>query len=83
MFADKLLLEGIETGDVDHLKKGDIDYVELTKLAVDYSDGVIQSVPDTNPEVLNYIGTTGKKFLPFREDEDYADDYVRFYDSVM
>jgi starch synthase len=83
LFADKLLLEGIETGDVDHLKKGDIDYVELTKLAVDYSDGVIQSVPDTNPEVLNYIGTTGKKFLPFREDEDYADDYVRFYDSVM
>lgn len=83
LFADKLLLDGIEPGDVDHLKKGDIDYVELTKLAIDYSDGVIQSVPETNSDVLNYINSTGKKFLPYHEDEDYADDYVRFYDSVM
>ncbi len=83
LFADKLLLDGIEPGDVDHLKTGDIDYVELTKLAIDYSDGVIQSVPETNPDVLNYISSTGKKFLPYHEDEDYADDYVRFYDSVM
>jgi len=83
LFADKLLLDGIEPGDVDHLKKGDIDYVELTKLAIDYSDGVIQSVPETNSDVLNYISSTGKKFLPYHEDEDYADDYVRFYDSVM
>lgn len=83
LFADKLLLEGIETSDVEQLKKGDIDYVELTKLAIDYSDGVIQSVPDTNTDVLKYVNSSGIKFLPYREDEDYADDYVRFYDSVM
>ena len=83
LFADKLLLDGIEPEDVANLKKGDIDYVELTKLAIDYSDGVIQSVPDTNTAVLDYISSTGKKFIPYREDEDYADDYVRFYDSVM
>lgn len=82
LFADKLVLEGIETEDLEHLKQKEIDYVSLSKLAIDFSDGVIQSVPETNPEVLEYINKTGKKFLPYRQDEDYADDYVRFYDSV-
>lgn len=82
LFADKLILEGIEQNDVEQLRKNEIDYVALSKLAIDYSDGVIQSVPDTNPEVLEYIRKTNKKFLPYKEDEDYADDYVRFYDSV-
>jgi len=84
MFADKLLLEGIEEKDVAFLKeKNDIDYVTLNKLAINYSDGVIQSVPDTNPEVIEYIKQTGKKYLPYHQDDDYADDYVRFYDSVI
>lgn len=82
LFADKLILEGIEPKDVEQLRKNEIDYVALSKLAIDYSDGVIQSVPDTNPEILEYIRKTNKKFLPYKEDEDYADDYVRFYDSV-
>jgi len=82
LFADKLILEGIEPKDVEQLRKNEIDYVALSKLAIDYSDGVIQSVPETNPEILEYIRETNKKFLPYKEDEDYADDYVRFYDSV-
>lgn len=82
LFADKLVLEGIEPKDIEQLRKSEIDYVALNKLAIDYSDGVIQSVPGTNPEVLEYIRETNKKFLPYKLDEDYADDYVRFYDSV-
>jgi len=82
LFADKLVLEGIEPNDLVQLRKNEIDYVALSKLAIDYSDGVIQSVPDTNPEILEYIRDTNKKFLPYKQDEDYADDYVRFYDSV-
>lgn len=83
LFADKLLLEGIDPKDVSHLKKSDIDYVSLSKLAIDYSDGVIQSEPDTNTDVVEYVQGINKKFLPYKEDEDYADDYVRFYDSVI
>ncbi|MDD2285669.1 MAG: glycogen/starch synthase [Paludibacter sp.] len=82
LFADKLLLEGIEKKDLEHLQGSEIDYVALSKLAIDYSDGIIQSVPETNTEILKYIKEKGKKFLPYKHDEDYADDYVRFYDSV-
>lgn len=82
-FANKLQLEGIEKDDLKQLKGDEIDYVALNKLAIDYSDGVIQSVPGTNQSVLDYISETGKKFMSYREDEDYADNYVRFYDSVF
>lgn len=82
IFAEKLILEGIESKDLVHLKDGDIDYVALNKLAIDYSDGIIQSEENTNPEVLKYIEKKKKKFLPYKPDEDYADEYVRFYDSV-
>jgi starch synthase len=82
LFADKLLLEGIEKEDLTHLRGNEIDYVALNKLAIDYSDGIIQSVPETNADVIKYIQDNNKKFMPYKHDEDYADDYVRFYDSV-
>ncbi len=82
LFADKLLLEGIEKTDLTSLQGNEIDFVSLNKLAIDHADGIIQSVPGTNEQVLEYIKEKKKKFLPYRHDEDYADDYVRFYDSV-
>jgi len=59
-----------------------IDFVALSKLAIDYSDAVIQSSPEVNADVLDYIASKKVKFLPFQHDEDYADAYVQFYDSL-
>jgi len=83
LFADKLMLEGIEENDIAFMRGKDIDFVTLNKLAINFSDGIIQSMPETNPEVLAYINQTEKKFMPYKHNEDYADDYVRFYDSVI
>ncbi len=82
IFKQKLVLEGIEQKHLEHLQGEEIDFLALNKLAIDFSDGVIQSEPDTNPDVLKYIEKKKKKFLAYKEDEDYADEYVRFYDSV-
>ncbi len=82
LFAERLLLEGIEKRHVVQVKDKVIDFVALTKLAIDYSDAVIQSSPVVNEELLKYIETKGMKFLPFVEKEDYADDYVDFYDVI-
>ena len=45
LFADKLLLEGIEKTDLTSLQGNEIDFVSLNKLAIDHADGIIQSVP--------------------------------------
>ncbi len=82
IFSQKLLLEGISQKDLTHLNNKEIDFVALNKLAIDFSDGIIQSAPNTNPEVLKYIESKKKNFLPYEENDDYVDDYVRFYESV-
>lgn len=82
-FADKLMIEGVEPEDVKNISKKTVDYVSLNKLAIDFADGVIQSTPTSNAKLMKHIKDSGKKFLPYHADEDYADDYVRFYDSVI
>lgn len=81
-FADNLVLEGIKPEDLSSIKGKEIDYEALSKLAVDFSDGIIQSSKTVNKEILKYIDGKKKKFLPYVDNEDYADDYINFYDSL-
>ncbi len=83
LFADRLKLEGIEKKHVAQLKDKEIDYLTLSKFAIDNSDGVIQSTPVISQELINYMTEKKVKFVPYVKDEDYADEYLRFYDSLM
>jgi len=83
LFAERLKLEGIEKKHVLQLKDAEIDYVTLTKFAIDYSDGVIQSTPVIKQELIDYIAEKKVKFVPYVNEEDYADEYLRFYDTLM
>jgi starch synthase len=83
LFAERLMLEGISDADVEQVKGKTIDYVALTKLAIDYSDAVIQSSPVVNSEILEYTHSKGMKFLNYHDEDTYADAYVEFYDSVF
>ncbi len=82
LFAERLLLEGIEKKHVSQLKDKEIDFEALSKLAIDYSDGVIQSSPIVNQSVIDYAVAKKIKFLPYKKTEDYADDYLAFYESL-
>ncbi|MDX9920031.1 MAG: glycogen/starch synthase [Paludibacter sp.] len=82
-FAENLRLEGIEDEDVQQIRNKELDFAALTKFAIDFSDGVIQSSKNINSEVLKYIGEKNINFLEFQDPDDYADDYVRFYDSLV
>lgn len=83
IFNERLLLEGIEPKDIEKLKKNEIDYVSLSKLAIDYSDAVIQSSNNVNEKVLDYVKSSKKKFLPYQSTEKYAEEFVKFYDSLI
>ena len=65
------------------VKNKTIDYAAVSKLAIDYSDAVIQSSQAVNEDVKQYIIDKKIKFLPFQDPEDYADAYVQFYDSLF
>lgn len=81
-FSKKLMLEGIQPVDVKTVSDQVIDYAAVSRLAIDFSDGVIQSNKEVKPELINYVKEKGIKFLPFVDVEDYVDDYIKFYDSL-
>ncbi len=82
LFSEKLILEGIEKKHVIQVKDKEIDFTALSKLAIDYSDGVIQSVPEVNKDITDYIKEKNIKFLPYKPVEDSTDDYLAFYENI-
>ena len=58
-----------------------IDFDELGKLAIDYSDGIVQAEPDVNVELLDYA--KGKNIPVLGYQEDFADAYETFYESLF
>lgn len=60
--------------------KDNFDFDELNKLAIDYSDGVIQAAPEVDKQLLDY--TTAKNIPLLGYHEDFADAYETFYESL-
>jgi len=80
-FATKLMLKGITKKDLGDLKEP-VDYAALCKLAVDYSDGVIQNSEKVDESIIEYARQSGKLVLDYQNPENYADACNEFYDKV-
>lgn len=76
----KIKLEGITDKDVEVLKPA--SFANLTKLAIDNSDGIIKGSEKINPEVEQYIKDSGKPFLEYQPEDKYIDAFNEFYDSL-
>ncbi len=80
-FAGKLQMKGIMKKDLAGLQPA-ADYVALGKLAIDYSDGIIQQSENANMELVEYARQSGKPFLGPQAPEDFADACNEFYVKV-
>ena len=80
-FPNKLMLKGIAKKDLAGVKEP-IDYATLCKLAVDFSDGVIQQSEHVNESVLEYARSINKPVLGFQSPDDFVDACNSFYDEV-
>ena len=56
-------------------------FIELGKLAIDYSDGIINAGNEVNPELLKYASDKNLPIMPFKDDLT-GDDYSDFYDII-
>jgi starch synthase len=82
-FIDKLKMDGVLEDDVRHLK-GNIDFITLSKLAIHFSDGVIQGSEAIHPEVMDYLSAEkDKPFLPYQSPDIYIDSINNFYDLIL
>ncbi len=80
-FIQKIKMNGIPEEVLKYYDKA--NYVSLMKGAADYADAFIISEENVNPELLEYVKTTGKPTLEYQEKEDYFDAYNQFYDQII
>ena len=80
-FAKKTLMDGLTDADVKDIK--DPNYVSLTKLAMNWSDAVIQSSPSIHPDVEATFKKLSKPTLGYKNPEEYIEAYDNFYDEAL
>ena len=61
--------------------KENFDYIELGKLAIDYSDGIVQASSDINNQLMEYAASKGILTLSYHG-EDFIQAYQGFYEQI-
>ena len=82
-FAQKLKLEGISDDDVKNILNKEVSFNDLTKFALQYSDGAVIATDSVNDDLKNFISNSGKLYLPTPDKENYSDAYNDFYEKVV
>lgn len=77
----KLLLEGIKEEDLSLLKS--TDFVDINKLAIHHSDGVINGSQEISPELQGYINELNIPNLEYQGNDNYVQAYSDFYDRIL
>ncbi len=84
-FRKKLIVEGVKDSDISILKSP--DYINLSKLAIKNSDGVIVAAEDVDSGLVDYAENEKKPVLKYQSEAEYVDQYVDlysdFYDSIL
>lgn len=83
-FPEKLRFDGIDDEVIASVKqRGIIDHENLTKLAIDYSDGVIQGSAGIDESIIEHIGKQNVNFLPFNADfNEFVNEIDAFYEKI-
>lgn len=70
------------TKDMLSAYKDDFDLDELYKMAIDYSDGIVEAAEDVNPALSEYVAAKDIPSIKHNED-NIADTYMSLYDKIM
>ena len=80
-FEKKVKMPGLTPKDLKWYKEP--NYTNLTKAAIDYSDGLIIGSEKINPEVEEYARKSGKPILEYQSPDNYISAYNAFYDLIL
>lgn len=90
--TEKMKMDGFSDEDIAILaESAEINDLALGKLAIRYSDAIVQAVPDVNPELLEYARQSGKPLLEYPEgtdietainDPEFLARYSKFYETL-
>jgi len=80
-FNKKLTFDGITKEDVSTISVASFE--NISKLAIDNSDGIIFGSATINSEIEKYSNNSGKPILTYTNGDNYIDAYSAFYDDIL
>lgn len=80
-FADKLRFDGIDGESLKMVRKP--DFVNVSKLAIKFSDAIIIGSEDIDEELRKHLATINKPVLEYKDENEYIDAYNDFYDKIL
>jgi len=80
-FTKKAIMEGLSVADLKVAENP--TFLNLNKLAIDYSDGVIFGDEEMVPEIVKYAKKSGKPVLEYQNNDNFIDTYAAFYSEVL
>ena len=81
-FKKKVIVEGVSANDVKVVE--DPTFVNLMKLAINFSDGVILASEKINKDIISFLKKSNKPVLEYNGDEKtYVEEYAAFYDNML
>jgi len=76
-----VLIDEIKSSDVEVLNTP--EYISMSKLGIQYADAVIQGSETIDPELSEFLASSGKLSLEYLPEDNYIDAYNDFYDKVL
>ena len=80
-FAKKITGDNITLKDIEILKNP--PHTNISKLAFDYSDGIIFNSQEVAQELKEYAAQSGKPITEYTTPDEYINNYSRFFDQIL
>ena len=80
--VNKMILKDIKKSDIESIISQPANFKDLCKLAISYSDGVIQHSEDADPELLEFAREKGIPVLEYQPADTFADAVNNFYNEI-
>jgi starch synthase len=77
----KMKTKGVDAATLT--KYAEPTFLGISKIAVDYADGLIFGDESIDPELEKYARESGKPLLEYHDKDTYLDAYNDFYDEVL
>jgi starch synthase len=78
---NKVRFDNINEDAINHLNKP--SYINLMKIAIDYSDALIKGSEEIPEELETYLNESNKPVLEYFSLEEFAEPYSEFYNSKV
>jgi len=80
-FKRKVKIGGVKERDLAVVEKS--DSLNIAKLGLHFSDGIIYGSPKIDSQLVEYIESTKKPKLAYQPLDQYIDAYSKFYDKIL